>query len=232
MYVRGRMRAATGEPTAGWLLLCKGALAFYGVSGRSMSLWNETGETEGHMGGYRAGGCAEHEKASEVVQTGRRAFLQKSFGALLGLVAAAVAWPMVASLVSPSYRKAMVHFTKVPGFRSMPVGQPVRLSFPDVTVDAYMREHEIQDVWAIKHSTTEVTVFSPICTHLGCHHSWHPERHEFICPCHGSLFAITGQVIGGPALRPLDTLPYKIENGELWVQWERFLPGTPEKIPV
>ena len=129
-------------------------------------------------------------------------------------------------------QKAKVHFIKVPGFGSAPVGQPVKLSFPDVTVDAYMREHETLDVWVVKQSATEVTVFSPICTHLGCHYSWLPESKTFICPCHASFFTAAGRVVGGPAPRPLDTLPWKIENGELWVQWERFEPGTAAKVPV
>jgi len=184
------------------------------------------------MGVQDAGGREEHDKAPDVVQSGRRAFLKKSFGVLLGLVSAAIAWPMAGSLVSPLYRKPKLHYTKVPGFGSMPIGQPVKLSFSDVVVDAYMREQETQDVWAIKKSATEVTVFSPICTHLGCHYSWHPQSREFICPCHASVFAVSGQVKGGPAPRALDTLQYKIENGELWVQWQRFLPGTSEKIPV
>ncbi len=40
----------------------------------------------------------------------------------------------------------------------------------------------------------------------------------------------TGKVIGGPAPRPLDTLPYKIENGELYVQWKLYKAGIPQKL--
>ena len=32
--------------------------------------------------------------------------------------------------------------------------------------------------------------------------------------------------------RPLDTLPTKIEKGELFVEWETFKVGIPEKILV
>jgi hypothetical protein len=39
-------------------------------------------------------------------------------------------------------------------------------------------------------------------------------------------------VLGGPAPRRLDTLPVKIENGELYVEWKQFKSGTPDKIPV
>ena len=44
-------------------------------------------------------------------------------------------------------------------------------------------------------------VISAICTHLGCTVQLSGE--EFDCPCHGSRFTAAGQVIGGPAPRPL-----------------------------
>jgi menaquinol-cytochrome c reductase iron-sulfur subunit len=46
------------------------------------------------------------------------------------------------------------------------------------------------------------------------------------------VFDINGKVLGGPAPRPLDTLPYKIENGRVFVQWEQFKVGTTEKIRI
>ncbi len=181
---------------------------------------------------HRAGGREGHETAPAREEAGRRAFLRTAFGALLGVVTAALAWPLVGSLLSPAYQRVKVQFTRVPGFGSVPVGQPVKLSFSDDTVDGYIRQHETLDVWVVKRSATEVTVFSPICTHLGCHYSWEAESKVFVCPCHASVFSPTGQVVGGPAPRGLDTLPSKIEGDELWVQWERFQAGTSEKIPV
>jgi len=44
-------------------------------------------------------------------------------------------------------------------------------------------------------------VISAICTHLGC--TVQLRGAEFDCPCHGSRFTLDGQVIGGPAPRPL-----------------------------
>jgi Rieske Fe-S protein len=50
---------------------------------------------------------------------------------------------------------------------------------------------------------------SAICTHLGCSYrpfgppsSEYPQVHA-LCPCHGSVFARDGQVLHGPAPRPL-----------------------------
>ena len=50
------------------------------------------------------------------------------------------------------------------------------------------------------------------CTHLGCTVPWVAADNRFICPCHGSSFDITGNVIDSPAPRALDIFPVIIEN--------------------
>jgi cytochrome b6-f complex iron-sulfur subunit len=41
------------------------------------------------------------------------------------------------------------------------------------------------------------------CTHLGCTVDWQADEQAFVCPCHGSRFAPSGQVTRGPANDPL-----------------------------
>lgn len=50
------------------------------------------------------------------------------------------------------------------------------------------------------------------CTHLGCTVPWDDKKRQFECPCHGSSFDITGNVLTSPAPRPLDIYPVNIEN--------------------
>lgn len=55
------------------------------------------------------------------------------------------------------------------------------------------------------------------CTHLGCTVPWREDEGQFHCPCHSSLFNRMGEVIGGPAPRPLDLFSIAIVDGQIIV---------------
>lgn len=55
------------------------------------------------------------------------------------------------------------------------------------------------------------------CTHLGCTVPWREDEEQFHCPCHSSIFTPSGEVVSGPAPRPLDLFPIEIVDGEVIV---------------
>jgi menaquinol-cytochrome c reductase iron-sulfur subunit len=162
----------------------------------------------------------------------RRRFLKLGTGAFTFLVGLAIGIPAVGTFIGPIFRTKKPTWARVVELNSLPLGEPVKLTFASETISAYIRETGLRNVWVLRRSPSKITVFSPICPHLGCEYTWDPQTNHFECPCHGSVFAIDGKVLGGPAPRPLDTLPIRLEKDELFIEWETFKVGIPEKIPV
>jgi menaquinol-cytochrome c reductase iron-sulfur subunit len=162
----------------------------------------------------------------------RRKFLKLLIGIMTFFMSVLLGIPFIRALIAARSKAAQQTWDRVGDVNSLPIGQPVRMNFFSRVEDAYRHETTVHSVWVVKHSPDEVTVFSPICTHLGCYFKWDAGTEHFECPCHGSVFSIDGKVLGGPAPRSLDTLPAKIENGLLLISWEQFKVGIQEKVPV
>jgi cytochrome b6-f complex iron-sulfur subunit len=61
---------------------------------------------------------------------------------------------------------------------------------------------------AVIREAGEIYALDLVCTHLGCTVSVTPR--ELVCPCHGSVFDWQGNVVRGPANRPLAR--HELEN--------------------
>jgi glycine/D-amino acid oxidase-like deaminating enzyme/nitrite reductase/ring-hydroxylating ferredoxin subunit len=59
-------------------------------------------------------------------------------------------------------------------------------------------------VAAFRADNGQITTLSPICTHMGCQVDWNTAERTWDCPCHGSRFMPTGEVLAGPAETPLE----------------------------
>jgi cytochrome b6-f complex iron-sulfur subunit len=83
------------------------------------------------------------------------------------------------------------------------------------TVEELESEGSILDKMAdvlVVQNAGELVALNPLCTHQGCTVDWDSEAGILACPCHGSEFEPTGEVVSGPASEPLATYEVKTEE--------------------
>jgi Rieske Fe-S protein len=116
---------------------------------------------------------------------------------------------------------------------NIPVGDWQLLHLEVARQDGWEKNRTRQSVWVRREAEGEkkVTVLAPLCPHLGCFVNWHASQSQFVCPCHRGQFDADGRPVTGPLPRSLDPIECEIRGDRLWVRWQEFRPGTPERIP-
>jgi cytochrome b6-f complex iron-sulfur subunit len=67
-------------------------------------------------------------------------------------------------------------------------------------------------VMVINRSGMGFIALSRVCTHLGCLVDYDQAQKRIVCPCHGAIFDLEGNVLSGPPPRPLPKFPLKVEG--------------------
>jgi len=142
--------------------------------------------------------------------TGRREFIKRALYGILALLGLGFLAPAI-ELFSPAgiRDKELVFFPLIAADDVPRAG--VKKAELTYTVSGKERKARVFIV-----SSAEVQmVFSATCSHLGCLVNYNKEKHEFICPCHGGRYDLSGKNIAGPPPAPLTRFPIKIQNGNL-----------------
>ena len=162
----------------------------------------------------------------------RRTFFGWVIGAVSAVIGLGLAVPLLGYVISPALKRKQQTWVRVGTVAELPVGKPKDLSYSMTVKDGWRETTTMKAVWAIRQADNQVTVFSPICPHLGCGFRWDGQDRQFQCPCHGSIYDLSGKVLGGPAPRPLDVLPSKVEKGELFVVYKEYKSGLRQKVEL
>ncbi|HBA90097.1 MAG TPA: cytochrome B6 [Geobacter sp.] len=134
---------------------------------------------------------------------GRRKFLGVCLAGATVAATAAVAYPVFRYLAPRSGQLSSGKISFTAG--ELPEGE------------AKFFEYAGSSAVLVKTKTGEMVALSAVCTHLGCIVQWIKEKQQFLCPCHGGLFATDGTVVGGPPPRPLAKIPITLTEGKITV---------------
>lgn len=146
------------------------------------------------------------------MQTGRREFIKKALYGVLVLLGLGFFVPAV-KLFAPvkSREKELVFFPLIAEDDVPRAGvKKAELVF---AVSGKKRKTRV----FIVSSPEELVVLSATCSHLGCLVSYHKEKREFICPCHGGRYDLAGGNLAGPPPAPLARLPLQTQDGMILV---------------
>ena len=135
-------------------------------------------------------------------------------GGIIGLV---LAIPAILYLFIPPRQRSRSQWIDAGDVSQLTPGSPVEMSFQESRIDGWRVITEKKTAWVVKEANNQIVAFGPQCTHLGCAYHWDDGSKKFACPCHASFFSIQGQVLAGPAPRPLDRYVTRIENNRLQI---------------
>ena len=170
----------------------------------------------------------------------RRCFAKKCLAGLLGSLMGLV--PLGAGLavfLDPLRRRGSDSGSvRVTTVEALPAdGLPRKFLVLATRVDAWNKFNlvPIGAVYLRRTSDGQIHALNVVCPHAGCFVDFLADRGRYLCPCHNSAFDVAGKIDdpASPAPRGLDALEVNVSDaGEVWVKFQNFQAGRPEKIPL
>jgi Rieske Fe-S protein len=164
----------------------------------------------------------------------RRSFL----GALLAVgtsaVAALLSIPLARLTLDPLWRitGGVLWSDAGPAADFASVRTPMKLQIRIEQRDGWRKVLSEKPVYVVNALDGRPRALSAVCPHLGCSVNWDERRGQFVCPCHGGVFASDGTYISGPPPRGMDELDSTVMAGRLKVRYQYFRQLLPTKEVV
>jgi menaquinol-cytochrome c reductase iron-sulfur subunit len=149
----------------------------------------------------------------------RRRFMTGVAHGAGGVAAAAFTLPALGFALAPIFKHEAWSWQPVGSVSDFPDTQDFVTKVLDVQPDAgeagntlvYIRKRLPGIDTEPEDQYNQIIAISSRCMHVGCPVRWTPAAERFICPCHGGVYNVRGQVTGGPPVRPLDRFYTRIQ---------------------
>lgn len=83
---------------------------------------------------------------------------------------------------------------------------------------ARLVRHGREPLFVVRKDDTTLLGLAGVCTHLHCILEWNDAQRLLDCPCHKAAFDLNGNVLTGPAPRPLRRYQVETRLGRIYVR--------------
>ncbi len=145
----------------------------------------------------------------------RREFLEWVTKTNVTIIAVLYAIPAIAYIIGDSLRRRVENWIPLGPVSKVEFGTPTLFKARVTRTAGWVSSNDEFFIYVLTENGRDFIALSNICTHLGCRVRWIADREQFYCPCHVGIFDKEGNVISGPAPRPLDRYMVKVEREQI-----------------
>jgi Rieske Fe-S protein len=129
-----------------------------------------------------------------------------------------MAIPAIAYIIGPAPERTNAQEWSLLGAASkVELGTPTLFKIKFERQTGWIVDQREISLYVLTDDGRDFVAMSNICTHLACRVRWIADREQFFCPCHNGVFDKEGNVVSGPAPRPLDRYEVEVEDDQLFV---------------
>jgi menaquinol-cytochrome c reductase iron-sulfur subunit len=151
-------------------------------------------------------------------EMGRRSFLVRAISTVHAAMGATLAFILGGTILAPSFRRPESSWLRAGSLGSLRDNEAVPVTLRVARRDGYAQVVDSTVIYLVKMGERDVRALQSTCTHLGCRTSYDRESRRILCPCHGGVYDMQGNVLEGPPPTPLASLTTRIEDDQVLVQ--------------
>jgi Rieske Fe-S protein len=134
------------------------------------------------------------------------------------VIGATLATIVGGAVLAPTFSKAADSWLRAGAMDALSGDEPMPVTLRVARQDGFTQVVDRMVIYLVRTGDNEVRAMSSTCTHLGCRTSYDRQTKRILCPCHGGVYDMQGNVVAGPPPAGLSTLPTRVENGQVMVQ--------------
>lgn len=151
------------------------------------------------------------------IDLGRRSFFVRVITTIHAAIGATLAVILGGAALAPSFRRREESWLHAASLDAVRENEPLAVTLRVARQDGYSQVVDRKVIYLVRQGG-EVRAMGSTCTHLGCRTSYDRANKRIICPCHGGVYDLQGNVVEGPPPAPLPPVATRIDGDQVLVQ--------------